>query len=71
MATYVGFGRSNYIQVKDRKAFEEFMEKYGTDLTIYWGNEDEDLLCLIHEGEGGNLPDRREYEDEKSGRLCT
>lgn len=58
MATFYGVGRSNYIKVKDKDAFKEFIESFNNHFEII-DAEDEDgetLYGLISESDDGDLP---------------
>lgn len=65
MANYCGYGRSNYFRVKDMDVFREFIGEYATELSIEEGGEDS--ICLIHEGECGDLPSTYEMPDPQEG----
>jgi len=65
MANYYGTGRSNRFKVKDRKAFDEWLDKYGnwfstSDREEAGGCE----LVLIGESECGDVPSHGEDDEE-------
>lgn len=60
MATYGGFGRTNYVKVKDADAFEEAAAEFGN---VHRGKDD--TFCVLASSDSGEFDAWDEATDEE------